>query len=195
MCPEYPLPAAVEDTVAIYRTLLRQNISPSQLIFMRDSAGGGLVLLTIRSLITQQLPVPRGAIVLSPWTDLSASGESHQRNRHSDMIVSSDNNDWTLAQLLGPNSTDLTANSSVFSPLFGLVKGFPPMYINVGTAEVLEDDARRVFIKAKEAGVDVTVEEGLHLMHVYPVFFSFFPEARNTLNNIKEWIETSLLNS
>jgi len=193
LCPEYPLPAAVEDTSTIYRALLfHQNISSSQLIFMGDSSGGGLVLLTIQSLIADQLPVPRGAIVISPWTDLSASGESHQRNRHTDVIINSDNSDWMVAQILGPNHTELSANSSIFSPLFGSFEKFPPMYINVGTAEVLEDDAKRVFLKAKEAGVDVTLEEGLHMMHTYPTFFLFFPEAKNTLNNIKEWTEKLL---
>jgi acetyl esterase/lipase len=186
--PEHSLPAPVEDTVAIYRALLRHNMSPSQMIFMGDSAGGGLSLLTIQSLITHQLPVPRGVIVLSPWADISASGESHTRNRHTDVILTSDNTSWIIEQLLGPNHTELSANSSVFSPLFGSFEGFPPMYINVGTAEILEDDARRVLQKAQEANVDVTFEEGLHLMHIYPIFFPYFPEARNTLNNINRWM-------
>jgi acetyl esterase/lipase len=76
------------------------------------------------------------------------------------------------------------------SPLFGSFKGFPPMYVTVGTAEILEDDARGVVENARDAGVDVTFEEGLHLMHVYPLFFSYFPEARNTLDNINKWIQT-----
>ena len=131
---------------------------------MGDSAGGGLVLLTIQSIINHQLPAPRCAIVLSPWADISASGESHQHNRHTDVTVSSDNNNWMLPLLLGPKYTELFANSSDFSPLFGSSQGFPPMYINVGTAETLEDDVRRVFVKAQEAGVDLTFEAGLHLI-------------------------------
>jgi acetyl esterase/lipase len=190
LSPEHSLPAPVEDTIAIYRALLRQNISPSQLIFMGDSAGGGLSLLTIQSLITHQLPVPRGVIVLSPWADISASGESYTRNRHTDVMLTSDNNGWIIEQLLGPNHTELSTNSSVFSPLFGSFEGFPPMYINVGTAEILEDDARRVLQKAQEADVDVTFEEGLHMMHVYPIFFSYFPEAQITLHNINRWLQT-----
>lgn len=189
MCPEYTLPAPVEDTVAIYRTLLRHNISPSQLIFMGDSAGGGLALLAIQSIISHRLPVPRGVVVLSPWTDVSASGESHQRNRYKDIMLDPDSNNATLPILLGPKYATLSTNSPIYSPLFGSFQGFPPIYINVGTAEILEDDARRVFLKAQEAGVDATFEEGLHLMHIYPTFFPFFPEARNTLNNIKEWID------
>ena len=188
LSPEHSLPAPVEDAMAVYQTLLRRKISSSQFIFMGDSAGGGLSLLTIQSLIEQQLPIPRGAVVLSPWTDVSASGESITRNRHVDVMLNMDNSAWIIEQLLGPKHTELSANSSVYSPLFGSFKGFPPIYINVGTAEILEDDARRVLKKAQDEGVDVTFEEGLHLMHVYPLFFPYFPEARNTLNNMRQWI-------
>jgi len=191
LSPEHPLPAAVEDTIAVYRALLSQNISPSQLFIMGDSAGGGLALLTVQALIAQQSPVPRGIIALSPWTDLSASGESYQRNRDTDVIVRiSDNNNWATEQVLGPNHRQLSTKSPVFSPLFGSFEGFPSMYINVGTAEVLEDDGREVVKKAEDAGVYVTFEAGLHLLHCYPIFFPYYPEARNTLDNINKWIQT-----
>jgi len=75
---------------------------------MGDSAGGGLCLLTIQALLEHKLPVPRGVVVLSPWADLSASGESHIRNRHKDILLHNDENDWLLEQLLGPNYTQLS---------------------------------------------------------------------------------------
>jgi len=156
---------------------------------MGDSAGGGLCLLTIQALLEHKLPVPRGVVVLSPWADLSASGESHIRNRHKDILLHNDENDWLLEQLLGPNYTQLSPNSPIYSPLFGSFANFPPMYINVGTAEILEDDSRRVLAKAREVDVDVTFEHGEHLMHCYPLFFPYFPEARQTLSNINEWIQ------
>ncbi len=184
------MPAAVEDTVTVYRALLQNNISPTQLMFMGDSAGGGLSLLTIQALISQKLPIPRGVIVLSPWTDISSSGESYTRNHLTDFICKTDEMKWMAKQILGSNPSQLSADNPIFSPLYGSFEGFPPMYINVGTAEILEDDSRRVLAKAQEAGVNVTFEEGLHLMHVYPLFFSYFPEARNTLDNINKWIQT-----
>jgi acetyl esterase/lipase len=156
---------------------------------MGDSAGGGLSLLTIQALIARQLPVPRGVIVISPWADLSVSGESYTRNDEIDLLLSIDDAKWTASQLLGPDHSHLTLNNSLFSPLFGSFEGFPSMYINVGTAEILEDDSRVILKRAQEAGVDVTFEEGLHMMHVYPMFFSYFPEARNTLDNINKWIQ------
>ncbi|CAF1474338.1 unnamed protein product [Rotaria sordida] len=188
--PEHPLTAAVDDSVALYRALLRDNISSSQLVMMGDSAGGGLALLTIQAIIARQLPVPRGVIVFSPWTDLSASGESYTRNRLTDVMLTTDRIKWMVKVILSTNHPELSADSPVVSPLFGSFEGFPPMYINVGTAEVAEDDSRAVVKKAKDTGINVTFEEGLHLMHVYPIFFLYCPEARNTLNNINKWIQT-----
>ncbi len=190
LCPEYPLPAAVDDAVALYRALLRENIKPSQLMIMGDSAGGGLTLLTVQALIAHQLPVPRGVIVLSPCTDLSMTGESFTRNRHIDIMARVGITDRLTEQLMGFHPSQLPLNSSVYSPLFGSFKRFPPIYITVGTAEILEDDSTGVVKKAKEAGIDVTFETGLHMMHVYPVFFSYFAEARNTLDNINKWVQT-----
>jgi acetyl esterase/lipase len=187
--PEHFLPAAVDDAVAIYRALLHNNVSPSQLMFMGDSAGGGLAMLTIQALIARQLPVPHGVIAMSPWTDVSRSGESYTRNAKLDPMLDVDNAEWLSSQLLDPNHSQLTLDSPLLSPLFGSFEGFPPMYVTVGTAEILEDDSRRVVKKAQDAGVDVTLEEGVHLMHVYPIFFSYFPEARETLDNINEWIQ------
>ena len=189
LCPEHPLPAAVEDTLTVYRALLRQNISPSQLMIMGESAGGGLVLLTVQAIIDNQLPVPRGAISISPWTDLSMSGDSYTRNQHTDLSPSLDKH-WLVSQVVIPNYPPSAVTDPKLSPLFGSFVGFPPLYINVGTAETMEDDSRQVFTKAQESGVDVTFEEGLHMQHIYPAFFLHYPEARNSMNNIRQWIET-----
>ncbi|CAF0789423.1 unnamed protein product [Adineta steineri] len=102
LCPEHPLPASIDDAVAVYRALLRQNISSSQLIVMGDSAGGGLALLAVQAIITRQLHVPRGVIVLPPLADLSISGESYIHNRHTDLSPLADKN-LVIPQLLGSN--------------------------------------------------------------------------------------------
>ena len=188
LSPEHPLPAAVQDTVSLYRSLLLQKISPSQLIFMGDSAGGGLALLTIQALIGHGVPVPRGIIALSPWTDLSVSGESYRRNRHRDVLISPERFQWMIEHIVGSSPSSLSASSPLVSPLFGSFQGFPPMYISVGTAELLEDDSRRLVEKLREANVTVKFEVGEDLMHVYPIFYPYFPEAQKTLRNIRRWI-------
>ncbi|UJR07351.1 hypothetical protein I4U23_011637 [Adineta vaga] len=186
LSPEHSVPAAVNDTIAVYQILLRQGISPSQIIIIGDSAGGGLALLTIQTLVTQQLQIPSGVIVLSPWSDLTASGESFIHNIEIDLLFTHDDVRWVTAQVLANNQSP---HNPHYSPLFGSFKGFPPMYITVGTAELLYDDSKRVFQKAQEANMNVIFEEGLHMIHIYPLFFSFFPEAQNTLNNINQWIQ------
>ncbi|CAF1224260.1 unnamed protein product [Adineta ricciae] len=190
LSPEHQYPAGVEDTITVYRKLLQDNVSPSQLIVMGDSAGGGLTLLTIQGLINRQLPVPRGVMVLSPWADLSTSGESYKRNRDTDIVADIDNFRWILSLLLGSDHSSDSYVDPKLSPLHGSFRGFPSMYINVGTAELLEDDSRQVARKAQKAGVNVTIELGAHLMHDYPMFFSYFPEAQTTLNNMKRWVQT-----
>ncbi|CAF1213258.1 unnamed protein product [Rotaria sordida] len=189
LVPEHPLPAAVDDTLALYRALLHDGISSSRLIIMGDSAGGGLTLLTVQALLDRHLPIPRAVITMSPWTDLSLSGESYKRNRLTDVMLRLEYISWSVERALGPNHAQLVRYSSFHSPLFGSFQGFPPMYITVGTAELLEDDSRQVADKAQNAGVDVTLEVGLYMMHVHPIFFSFCPEARNTLDNIRQWVE------
>ncbi|CAF5125189.1 unnamed protein product, partial [Rotaria sp. Silwood1] len=87
------------------------------------------------------------------------------------------------------NHPDSSPNNPLFSPLSRKFEGFPPMYINVGTAEITEDDSRRLAEKAQDADIDVTFEEGLHLMHIYPIFFLYYPEARKTLDNMNKWIQ------
>ena len=192
LCPEHPLPAAVDDAVAIYQALLQNNVSPSQIMIMGDSAGGGLSLLTVQALIARQIPVPRGVIVLSPYADLLESGESHKRNRDVDVMLrtSDGSSESSLKLMMGPNPSGLSADNPIFSPMYGSFAGFPPMFVSVGTAEILEDDARVVVKKAQEAGVNVKFEAGLHLMHVYPIMFPYCPEARNTLDNIHQWIQS-----
>ena len=101
------------------------------MMIMGESAGGGLVLLTVQAIIDNQLPVPRGAIVLSPWVDLSMSGDSYTRNLHTDLSPKFDKN-WLVSQVVIPNYPTSAFTDPKLSPLFGSFEGFPPMYISVG---------------------------------------------------------------
>ena len=189
LVPEHPLPAAVDDALTLYRALLRDGVPSSRLVIMGDSAGGGLTLLTVQALLARNLPIPRAIIPMSPWADFSSSGKSYTRNQLTDLMIRAESLMWSREQILGPNHAEVSRENALYSPLFGSFKGFPPMYVTVGTAELLEDDSRQVADKAKREGVDVTLELGQHLMHVYPLFFTYYPEARDTLNSIVQWLE------
>ncbi len=149
LAPEHPLPSAVDDATALYKSLIKDKCSPSKIIIMGDSAGGGLSLLIIQNLISNKLPIPRGVVVLSPWTDLSSSGQSYIRNRLSDVLLRHESLKWGVKQILGHNHQQRYLNDSLFSPLFGSFKGFPSMYITVGTSEILEDDSQELVDKVK----------------------------------------------
>ncbi|CAF1107988.1 unnamed protein product [Didymodactylos carnosus] len=193
LVPEFPLPAAVDDSVALYEALLKQDSSiHKRIIGMGDSAGGGLWLLTLQALVNKAIPVPRGVIAISPWTDLTFSGPSYTKNKDLDAMLKYDRLSWSIEQVLGGKklieASKLQANNPIFSPLFGSFDGFPPIYLTVGTGELLESDSIMVHEKAKEAQVDATLEVGEHLAHVYPIFYLYFPEARQTIENIRQWV-------
>ncbi|CAF1065343.1 unnamed protein product [Didymodactylos carnosus] len=189
--PEYRLPVIVDDALILYKALLNEDARINQkLIVMGDSAGGGLSLLLIQQIVKQQLPIPRGIILLSPWADLSLTGESNKR--YPDLMFVYNYLVWSVKQATG--NEDLNKNTDpLVSPVFGSFKNFPPMYLSVGTAELSESDALAIYKKAKQQNVNVQIEIGQNLMHTYPIFYLYYPEAQQTLNNIKRWIEKILL--
>jgi len=114
------------------------------------------------------------------------------RNNDKEILVKRKTAQWISSYVLGVNRSELSLNNPLVSPLWGSFEGFPPMYISVGTAEIIEDDSQRLVAKARDAGVDVTFEQGEHLMHIYPMFFPYYPEARQSLENIRQWLQTLL---
>ncbi|CAF0751993.1 unnamed protein product [Didymodactylos carnosus] len=182
--PEYRLPTAVDDTMTVYQSLLEEGKYTSEnIVCMGDSAGGGLVLLTIQSLIKQHLPVPRGIILLSPWSDLTLNGESYEKNRHIDKMLPIDVLRFLVSQAV-ENQSDIIN----YSPAYHSFGQFPSMYLCAGTGEVLESDTRSVYKKAKEKNIDLTIELGQYMMHIYPLFYLYAPESQQTLKNIREWV-------
>ncbi|CAF5005198.1 unnamed protein product, partial [Rotaria sp. Silwood1] len=132
--PEHPFPAAIDDSLTLYRAVLQDGIFPSRLVIMSDSAGGGLTLLTIQALLARQLPKPRAGIILSAWADFSLSGESFTRNHLQDVILHAEGFPWTVEKILDLNHSQIMRDDPSYSPLFGSFKDFPPLYITVGTA-------------------------------------------------------------
>lgn len=189
--PEYSMLDIIEDVVTLYRALLRDGISSSRIIIMGDSAGGSLSITTIQTLLSRDLPIPGGIISISPFADATLKQDSFQRNSLVDLISSDDMHEFVI-HLMCNSHAQLARNDPRISPLFGSFKGFPPMYITVGTSEMMEDVGREVADKARTAGVDITLESGEHLQHDYPLFFHYFPEARNSLHRMHQWIETKL---
>ena len=180
LAPEHPFPAALEDAVASYRWLLSQGKSPERIVIAGDSAGGGLTVATMMDLKEKGLPLPVAGVCLSPWADLSASGESYQTKAEEDPIVQKDGIlEFADAYLAGRDR-----KTALASPIFGDLTGLPPLLIQVGSAEVLLDDARRLSANAKTAGVEVDLEVWDQMVHVWQLFSALLPEGREALEEV-----------
>jgi len=152
LAPEDPFPAALEDAVTSYRWLLARGIAPSNIMIAGDSAGGGLCLATLLALRDQGIPLPAAAAALSPWTDLALTGESYRTK----LEVSIDPPGMSVVcskYYVGQNDPRLPW----ISPLYGDLRGLPPLFICVGTNETMLDDSTRFAKKAQAASVDVTL--------------------------------------
>lgn len=180
LAPEHPFPAAVEDAVAAYRWLLENGVAPERIVIGGDSAGGGLTLATLLSLRDAGDPLPRAAALISPWTDLAATGESIKTRHHLDpMIRKSGLLESAEMYLDGASNKDPLA-----SPLYADLSGLPPMIVHVGTAEVLLDDSTRLAERAEAAGVDVSLHVYEDLFHVWHYYAQAMPEADEAIAEI-----------
>ncbi|HEX4110603.1 MAG TPA: alpha/beta hydrolase [Solirubrobacteraceae bacterium] len=184
LAPEHPFPAAVQDATAVYRALLDQGVSPSQIVIAGDSAGGGLTVATLLALKDAGSPLPAAGVPLSPWTDIPGTGASVDANAELDPVVSRE----MLAMLGGLYAPGEHATHPHASPHYGDFSGLPPMLVFVGTEEVLHDDAVRLVEQASAAGVDAKLEVGEGMYHVWPCFAAFLPEARESIAKIGAFV-------
>ncbi|WDD90774.1 alpha/beta hydrolase (plasmid) [Burkholderia sp. FERM BP-3421] len=174
LAPEHPFPAAVDDTLAAYRALLDDGVRPDRIVVAGDSSGGGLALALLLSLRDAGEPLPAGAVLFSPWTDLAATGASLAANDASDVMLTAVAVKNFSRYYLG----DTAADHPVASPLYGEYAGLPDLFIQASDSEVLLDDAARVARKASEAGVGVDFKVWRRLPHAWATLTPMLPEAR-----------------
>ncbi|MEN1758897.1 alpha/beta hydrolase [Anoxynatronum sibiricum] len=188
LAPENPYPAALKDSLAAYQWLLQQGTAPSDIVFVGDSAGGGLCLAALLAIRDQGIPLPSSAVAYSPITDFTCSGKSHETNLN--ICLSPEG----MAPALSRHYAGGTDPALPYiSPLFGNLEGLPPLLIYAGEDETLRDDAIRFGHKAREAGVNVTLRIGEGMFHCYPAIAPLFPEATEAFNEICAFINTGTL--
>jgi acetyl esterase/lipase len=183
LAPEFPFPAAVWDTVAAYRWLLANGMDPKKIMFSGDSAGGGLLVSAMIVLRYDGDPLPAGGIGISPWTDLANTGKSLETNVDVDPIISKEMLDQMAEGYMGGKDP----RTPLASPFYADLNGLPPLLLQVGEPEGMVDDAKRFAEKAKEAGVDVTLEVWPHVPHIWPVFAPILPEGQQALDRAGEF--------
>jgi len=184
LAPEHPYPAALEDSLSAYQWLLDQGIAASNIVFVGDSAGGGLGLATLLALRDQGTPLPAAAVAYSPVTDFTCSGDSYRTKAK--ICLSPEGMATALAKHY---AGDEEPNLPYISPLYGNLQGLPPLLIYAGEDETLCDDAIRFAAKAKAAGVNVTLRVGEGMFHCYPAMAPLFPEAAQAMKEICAFIK------
>ena len=190
LAPEHPFPAALEDASAAYRWLLAQGISERQIAIGGDSAGGGLTLATAVGLREGSQALPAALFLLSPWTDLTFSGDSIHTKKEVDPIFGGDGNRLGFAPAyLGVNDP----TNPLISPLFADLHELPPTLIQVGSDEILLDDSVRLEEKLKAAQVPTRLVVWQGMWHVFQVFAPYAPEAQQAIFQVGDFIREHIL--
>lgn len=180
LAPENPYPAAVEDAVAAYEWLLAQGYAPDRLAVGGDSAGGGLALALMAALGQRSQPLPGAIACLSPWTDMTMSGGSIHGLAEADPLVKPISLEKCADWYMGESDR----SDPLASPLLGDLSGLPPLLIQVGSNEILLDDAARLATRAEQAGVTVDYQCWPEMFHVWQLYTPVLSEARDAIDAI-----------
>lgn len=185
LAPEHPFPAALDDALTTYQYV--RALRPRTPIFITgDSAGGGLALSLVVRLRELGEPMPQGVVMLSPWTDLSMSGGSIERNRGSDLWLSRAHLERWARYYVG----DADPRSPLLSPAFADLHALPPLLILAGEHEVLLDDAVRVAHRALRAGTPAQIHIDPRMQHDWPFTLPWLQESRAAWQLIAQFVES-----
>ena len=180
LAPEHPFPAAIEDGLTAYRTLLERGEDPSTIVIAGDSAGGTLTVTTLIMAKRAGLPMPAAVIALSPNLDFTRSGASMRTKAGIDPflnredLMTKDREQYLVGA--DPNQEILTP-ATLTDPT-----GFPPMLLQSGANEVLLDDSVRMAERARDAGVDVILDVTADVPHVFQTYAGVLDEADQALD-------------
>jgi epsilon-lactone hydrolase len=188
LAPEHPYPAAIEDARAAYEGLLAQGIDPGQIAFAGESAGGGLAVATLLALREAGTPLPSCAFLMSPYVDLTLSGETLAQRQAVDPILAPAGLRARVPDYLGAAD----ASDPHISPIYGDLSGLPPLLIQVGSHEILLSDALRLAERAALCDVQITLEVTAGVPHVFQGFAGLLDEAGAALDRAADFVKTSI---
>jgi len=186
--PDWHFPAPLDDAVSAYRGLLAQGYKPEDIVLAGDSAGGNLVLVTLLRLREMQLPLPAAGVLISPWSDLSCTGETFASNAEADPLLPVNAIRFAAASY----SAREDVRHPLISPVYADLTGLPPLLVQVGSTEVLLSDAERVVSNARRDGVQVNYQVWENMMHVFHVLAAWLPEAQLAVAEIGAFVEKQI---
>ncbi len=181
LAPEHPFPAAIDDCLTAYQALIGRG--HTDITIAGDSAGGGLALALLHTILDKNLPIPRAVVAFSPLTDQTLQSQSVRDNAKSEAMLPAERMEEVRDMYL----TD-DFKTPLASPLFGNFQNAPPVFLSVGTAEILRDDTLAMATKLRAQNVPVTVEILENAPHVWPFFHGLLPEADATLDKLKTFL-------
>ncbi|MDU8943708.1 alpha/beta hydrolase [Ovoidimarina sediminis] len=185
LAPEHPAPAAFDDALCAFDAMEEMGTDPTEIILGGDSAGGGLALALLARLCADGRR-PRALFAFSPWTDLTASGDSITANAARDRILPADRLEDLVSFVTGDGPRD----DPRVSPHFASFDAPPPVMMQVARTEILYDDTRRMAEKLRAAGGDVTVTEVEDAIHVWPLLGNRLPEGRRSFEDVAAFLDT-----
>lgn len=184
LAPEFPFPAGLQDCVEAYTWLLSQGIPSQNIMIAGSSAGGGLAMSTLLLLRNKRIALPAAAILLCPWVDLSLKNRSHKTNAAKDTITAA-----RLKRAVEMYIGRFDPEDPLISPLQCDLSGLPPLLIQVGSWEILLDDAVLLSEKAKKAGVPAQLEVWDEMFHNWHLFAQALPEGRDAIEHIASYLK------
>jgi monoterpene epsilon-lactone hydrolase len=191
LAPEHVFPAALDDALTTYRWLLAHGTKPEHIVLAGDSAGGGLSLALLQVVRDQHLPMPAGAVLLSPWTDLVGTVESRTTRDAVDPVFSGSAINFLANFYAGTEEK----HNPLLSPIYADLHGFPPLLIEVGNDEVLLDDALHLAEHARAAHVSVELTVWEDMWHLFQLYASVLPEGQQSLENMGNFIRSQTRSS
>lgn len=187
LAPETPYPAAVDEAVAALAWMTENGpqgaASADVTLIAGDSAGGGLSVATLVATRDAGGALPAAAALISPWTDLTLSGESMRTRAEADPMVT----EALIRRMAADYLQGSDPRSPLASPLYADLGGLPPLLLHAGDAEVLLDDTLRLARRAEEAGVEVTVEVFPELIHIFHFFAAVLPEGQEAIHKVGQF--------
>ena len=182
LAPEHPYPAATEDAMKVWDYLMLLGYGARDIILTGDSAGGNLALSLVLKLKEQGRLLPRGIVLMSPWTDLTSSGKSFEAKAEVDPVLDRD----YIDRMVAAYAPDMDLKQPLISPLFGDFEGFPPVYIQAGENEILLSDSLRLHQALVDANVSVKMDTYKGMWHVFQI--SPVKAAREAMDKNAEFI-------
>ena len=187
LAPEHPFPAQLDDALSVYAHVRAEGTPPENIAFAGESAGAGLSLSTAIALRDRGLPMPAAIVAVSPWVDLEGRGKSLDDNAAYDFVRR-----HALRQYARRFVRDEDLRNPLAAPLHADLRDLPPLLIHVGASEGLLDDGLHLAERARDAGVDVTLQVFPDMIHAFHVFAPMLPVAREAIADIGDFTRAHL---